>query len=245
MHAVKTLDDAMLTDMSHAIRSALPVRSIYLFGSRARGDARPDSDYDILVVTWDTRPDHAARLTLKRAVGSPDPPFDLRYVTAAEFEWRKRFPNTIERAADREGVLIHMADEADGLHAAAQRWLDEADMDFEFVEFAMLSRRRARRACFHAQQCIEKEMKAFLTVANVDALRTHALERLVEQCADIDETFAAWEPRLAPLSDYAVDARYPDGPNATYAEAEVAMSTTVEFRAFIRERIARQRGETE
>ena len=30
--------------------------AVYLFGSRARGDARPDSDYDLLVIVSDDAP---------------------------------------------------------------------------------------------------------------------------------------------------------------------------------------------
>lgn len=40
-----------LVDYKHAVESALPgVERLILFGSRARGQARPDSDYDIAVV---------------------------------------------------------------------------------------------------------------------------------------------------------------------------------------------------
>jgi uncharacterized protein len=38
----------------------LPIRSLTLFGSRARGDAEPDSDVDVLVVLENTA-DEAAR----------------------------------------------------------------------------------------------------------------------------------------------------------------------------------------
>ncbi|MCW5773490.1 MAG: nucleotidyltransferase domain-containing protein, partial [Rhodospirillaceae bacterium] len=38
-------------------------RRVILFGSHARGTARPDSDYDLLVVTEDDAP--AERLTLR------------------------------------------------------------------------------------------------------------------------------------------------------------------------------------
>jgi hypothetical protein len=38
---------------------ALRPDAIWLFGSRARGDARPDSDFDLLVVLPDGRPEEA------------------------------------------------------------------------------------------------------------------------------------------------------------------------------------------
>ena len=41
---------SILTQISQAIRQAEPQAEIILFGSRARGDARPNSDWDVLVL---------------------------------------------------------------------------------------------------------------------------------------------------------------------------------------------------
>ncbi len=245
MQALRRHDDATLATIRDAVIASVSVRAIYLFGSRARADARPDSDYDVLVVTWEERPDTETRLAIRRAACSASPSCEMHYATAAEFAWRKRFANSVERAADREGVILYMADEVDERYAAALRWFDEADMDREFAEFAMQSEHRVRRACFHAQQCIEKEIKTFLTLVDIDALRTHELNTLAEQCAEADSAFSAWADRLALLSDYAVETRYPDGPETTMDEAREAMSLLEQFRAFVRARVAIYRGETQ
>ena len=59
MKAIRHLDrqaapesDSVVRFFSKAVRRVLGsrLRQIVLFGSRARGDARPDSDYDLLVV---------------------------------------------------------------------------------------------------------------------------------------------------------------------------------------------------
>lgn len=44
-------DKAILDRCLAAIKSVDPDAEIVLFGSRARGDAEPDSDYDLLVLT--------------------------------------------------------------------------------------------------------------------------------------------------------------------------------------------------
>jgi len=44
-------DKAILDRCLTAIRSVDPTADVILFGSRARGDADPDSDYDLLVLT--------------------------------------------------------------------------------------------------------------------------------------------------------------------------------------------------
>lgn len=48
--------DAILTEMVRRLVGAYQPEWIYLFGSRARGDAGPDSDYDLLVVVPESAP---------------------------------------------------------------------------------------------------------------------------------------------------------------------------------------------
>ena len=49
-------DDPKLARLIAAIAGALAPQAIYLFGSRARGESRPDSDYDVLVIVPDDMP---------------------------------------------------------------------------------------------------------------------------------------------------------------------------------------------
>lgn len=43
-------EEAMLDEIVRRLVETLKPERIYLFGSRARGDTHPDSDYDLLVV---------------------------------------------------------------------------------------------------------------------------------------------------------------------------------------------------
>ncbi|HLP75129.1 MAG TPA: nucleotidyltransferase domain-containing protein [Bacteroidales bacterium] len=45
--------DAILDSITKTIHSKDPSAQAYLFGSRARGDNRPDSDWDILILVND------------------------------------------------------------------------------------------------------------------------------------------------------------------------------------------------
>lgn len=50
------VDDPVLKEFSEGVRSRgleKEIKVIYLFGSRARGDERPDSDYDLFLVVTD------------------------------------------------------------------------------------------------------------------------------------------------------------------------------------------------
>ena len=62
--------------------------------------------------------------------------------------------------------------------------------------------------CFHAQQCVEKYLKALLVYENKDVSRTHSIKSLILLLAP------NMRPDIAPdeqefLSDYAVFTRYP------------------------------------
>ncbi len=62
--------------------------------------------------------------------------------------------------------------------------------------------------CFHAQQAVEKYLKAYLIFYDIDFPRTHDLDYLFLECPKIDkETFNI---DLKNLSDYGASVRYPD-----------------------------------
>lgn len=48
--------DPLLAEIVRRLVAAYQPERIYLFGSRARGEAGPDSDYDVLVMVPDTAP---------------------------------------------------------------------------------------------------------------------------------------------------------------------------------------------
>lgn len=52
-------EQAALQVIVDRLVSSLDPRAVYLFGSRAEGRARPDSDFDLLVVLDDAAPDEA------------------------------------------------------------------------------------------------------------------------------------------------------------------------------------------
>jgi len=63
----------------HAMASVMPLRAVYLFGSHARGDARPDSDVDLCVVSDEAERQIAASQRLSGALLRvwPRPAFTL------------------------------------------------------------------------------------------------------------------------------------------------------------------------
>ncbi len=85
--------------------------AIILFGSRARGDARPDSDIDLLVIEREpfgpgrSRIKEAARLY--RALGDLPASKDLLVYSHDEVADRRSIPSHVVGRAYREGRLLY------------------------------------------------------------------------------------------------------------------------------------------
>jgi hypothetical protein len=83
-------------------------RRVILFGSRARGDAGPDSDIDLLVVVDDDTP--AEKITIKAGFESRRPyhgPADVFPVREETFQRKSKIAGTLPRAATLEGIVVY------------------------------------------------------------------------------------------------------------------------------------------
>jgi len=65
--------------------------------------------------------------------------------------------------------------------------------------------------CFHAQQTVEKYLKAFLVFSDTEIPKTHSLIRLIRDCILIDTSFSELiDKNIDELTDFAVEIRYAD-----------------------------------
>jgi len=117
------------------------------------------------------------------------------------------------------------------MKASTREWIAKAEEDFRVA--AILSRPRKKplwgSACFHAQQCAEKYLKARLNEASIPIHKTHDLELLLNAVLPIQPLWAAFSPALKRLTAAAVLPRYP-GSSPTKAEAQRALKTCKAFR---------------
>lgn len=88
------------------------------------------------------------------------------------------------------------------------QWLAKANEDLLVVdrltETGIIA---ASSVCFHWQQAVEKFLKAYLIANEFDVKKTHNIEFLLSECAEIDNEFSSLDPKE--LSDFGVDVRYP------------------------------------
>jgi len=105
-----TADDAALSEVVRRLVEAYrPVR-IYLFGSVARGDAGPDSDYDLLVVVPDDASAARRRSRLAyEALRGTGTAADVLVCTTSYFEDRRSLQASLPGTVLREGRLLHAA----------------------------------------------------------------------------------------------------------------------------------------
>jgi HEPN domain-containing protein len=118
------------------------------------------------------------------------------------------------------------------------QWLLRADHDFKIGADELLTENPATdMICFHMQQCVEKYLKAFLASRLVKPPRTHDIGTILNECLKIDSSFSFLE-NATYLSDYAVEARYPDDfymPGMK--DTQRAMESAGEVRTFILKKI--------
>ena len=100
-------------DLQEAVRRLVehfqPVR-IYLFGSRARGDAREHSDYDILVVVPDVQQSgfRAAQSAYSLLWGL-ELSIEVIVLTRTEFDRDLKYASSLPATTTREGHVLYAA----------------------------------------------------------------------------------------------------------------------------------------
>jgi len=100
--------DPALGEVIRRLVEAYRPERIYLFGSVARGEARPDSDFDIMVIVPDDAPPERLRSRLAyqvlRGTGTAA---DVLVWARSSFERRARVVASLPATVMREGVLVY------------------------------------------------------------------------------------------------------------------------------------------
>lgn len=90
-----------------------------------------------------------------------------------------------------------------------KKWINYAEEDLHLAKYSLTLESGCpfRLTAYHAQQCAEKYLKAFLVFHQIDFPYTHSITRLLEICSSLINTNEFTEAEM--LTPFAITARYP------------------------------------
>ena len=103
----EAMQDATLAEIIRRIVEVADPDRIILFGSRARGDARPDSDYDILVIGPSEESYYRRRVPVYQALWNLGAGKDVMWWTPSEVDKWRGLRSCVLGEALAEGVMVY------------------------------------------------------------------------------------------------------------------------------------------
>lgn len=102
--------DRVLAEIVDRLKAAFQPERVYLFGSRARGEATPDSDYDLLMVLpFSSLPRYQRNQAAFRVLSGLGVSKDILVLTRAEFDRQRQARASLPATVEREGILLYAA----------------------------------------------------------------------------------------------------------------------------------------
>lgn len=105
--AVSISNETLIGEAGRRLAAAAPGAKVILFGSRARGEARPDSDLDLLVIEPDEVPKRRGETArLRRELRGLDVALDVIVISAKHAEEWGHFKGSMLNEALSEGRVL-------------------------------------------------------------------------------------------------------------------------------------------
>lgn len=102
--------DPVLAEIVRRLVEAYDPERVYLFGSRARGDAGSDSDYDLMLIVPDDAPPERTRSRLAyECLWGAGAAADVLVWKKIEFDGRLHLRASLPSTVAREGSLLYAA----------------------------------------------------------------------------------------------------------------------------------------
>ena len=241
------------------VREFAPLQVI-LFGSHAYGTPTDDSDVDLLVV-MDIPESETSRQASEIWKRIPRRfSMDLLVRTPEEMAYRISHNDWFLREITERGKILYESIEFSYnnrkykeppnkaecvMNPLTLEWIQKTERDYNAIA---LHQQAAvpdyDHICFHAQQCIEKYLKAWLQEANIPLPRSHDLLALLGLILPVIPSWHTWQTDFSTIAPYAVEFRYP-GKSATSENAEHAVKTCHVVRQAVREALKLPQNQSE
>ena len=224
------------------VREFTPLQVI-LFGSYAYGTPTEDSDVDLLVVMEIPESETTRQAS---EIGQRIPyrfSMDLLVRSPKEIACRVSHNDWFLREILERGDVLY---ESSNFYAKPLKkencftnpltleWGQKAERDYAAITLhQQMEDPDFDIICFHAQQCIEQYLKAWLQAANIPHPRSHDLLVLLGLIVLTIPNWQAWKSDFLIIAPYTVEFRYP-GKSATTENAKHAVQVCTEVRQAIR-----------
>lgn len=96
-----------LSSIVHKITEHINPVKIILFGSRARSDYHPDSDYDLVIIYDGEKSRREVKLEIRRLFRPPGFSMDLFVLSSKELESQKQIANSLAREITENGIVVY------------------------------------------------------------------------------------------------------------------------------------------
>ena len=168
--------------------------TVILFGSRATGDHRPESDMDVMLVcrTRIVAAERDVSLALKRYFRENPPVLNVQLLAISQerFNYCRRAPNHVAGQAWRLGVVMcpeNLSDDPGPHDGYPDSWPDVKQRILaaqrNLRSMAILAQHEPQDQAsygFHGQQAIENGLKAWISAAGLEYRSVHDLQELAE-----------------------------------------------------------------
>ena len=214
--------DPKAVAVARAVYDAVPLDSVILFGSRARGDYRSDSDIDLMLI-YDARISRdayskasvAAHDAIERTYGTRRIGVDLLTMPKNIYIECRGGINHVAAQAARDGVDMNGEKPEYEPDPESFDWGDinqrviNTDRELITLEGLIEGNLPQEAIGFHAQQALENILKAWISAVGLEYVNTHDLEELLGIIKSVpDELTTPAGAELRWLTDYAVKYRY-------------------------------------
>jgi HEPN domain-containing protein/predicted nucleotidyltransferase len=228
--------DALDEIVSRIVESVQPWR-VVLFGSRARGDAKDHSDYDLYVeVDGD---ETLAREVQNRIHLLKHGPLaiDIKINARGAIDARRDDPGTIEWDVARDGRVLYADPAAPSLRPSPRRvsessheppkstaeWIESGERDLRHRQLLIENDTDySPEICWLSRQICEKYLKALLVSRWVRPKRTHDLQELLAALRTAGFALSGLDADCTLLTDHAIKPRYPEGMSLGAEQARLA-----------------------